>query len=163
MRYLARLIPLAFLFILLLSGCGVTRKVAHPVKTTEQTLGHPPTLDLNVDMQPDANDNSPVAFDVVLAKDKALLKQLTAMSAADWFKKRAQIKRDQQAKIEVYSWEWVPGHPVGKVTVPVTVEVLGVVGFANYATAGDHRAVLALSGSDDITFKESDFMVAPGK
>jgi type VI secretion system protein len=133
------------------------------VKTVQQTVGHPPTLDLIVDVQPNANNNSPVAFDVVLAKDKALVKQLSTMSAADWFAKRTQIKRDNQAKVEVRSWEWVPAQDVGKVPVAVNVDVLGVVGFANYATAGDHRAVLALGGTETITFNESDFIVAHAK
>jgi len=43
------------------------------------------------------------------------------------------------------------------------VDVLGVVGFANYSTAGEHRAVLALSGSDTITFSQSDFTVVHSK
>ena len=163
MVYRRLIIPLGLSFSLLLAACGVTRKVTHPVKTVEQTTGHPPALELIVDLEPNANNNSPVAFDVVLAKDKALVKQLSTMSAAAWFSKRAQIERDNQAKIQVHSWEWVPAQSVGKVTIPVTVDVLGAIGFANYATAGDHRAPLALSGTETVTFNQSDFSVAREK
>ena len=163
MAHCGNLILTGLLVTFLLSGCGVARKVAHPGKTMEQTLGHPPTLDLAVDLAPDANNDSPVAFDLVLAKDKALLKQLSTMAASDWFQKRAQIERDNQAKIQVHSWEWVPGQNIGKVTVPVTVDVLGAVGFANYSTPGDHRAKLSLSGSEIVAFQQSDFIVTPRK
>lgn len=129
----------------------------------QSTVGRPPTLGLLVDVQPNANNNSPVAFDVVLAKDKALVKQLASMTAANWFAKRAQIERDSQSKVEVHSWEWVPAQNVGKVPVAVNVDVLGVVAFANYATPGDHRAILSLGGTDTVTFNESDFSVAREK
>jgi len=157
--YCRNLILPGLLLVMLLSGCGVVRKATHPAKTIEQTLGHPPTLDLTVDVAADANNDSPVAFDLVLAKDKELVKQLSTMTAADWFKKRVQIERDSQAKIQVHSWEWVPGQDVGKIPVPVTVEVLGAIGFANYSTPGDHRAVLSLNGSELMAFQQADFSV----
>ena len=163
LAYQRRLVPLGFLLVLLLCGCGATRKVTHPVKSVEQTLGHPPTLDLIVDVAPDANNNSPIAFDVVLATDKALVKKLLAMSAADWFNKREQIKRDYQGKIQVHSWEWVPGQDVGKVPVEVSVSVVGAVGFADYSTSGEHRAILPLSGPATIAFNKEDLSVSPAK
>ena len=161
--YCRNLILPVLVWVMMLSGCGAVRKATHPTKTLAQTLGHPPTVDLTVDVAADANTDSPVAFDLVLAKDKQLVKQLSTMTAADWFKKRAQIERDSQAKIQVHSWEWVPGQDVGKIPVPVTVEVLAAIGFANYSTPGDHRAVLSLSGSEVMAFQRTDFSVVRAK
>jgi len=52
---------------------------------------------------------------------------------------------------------------VGKIPVPVTVEVLGAIGFANYSTPGDHRAVPSLSGSAMMAFQQADFSVTRAK
>ncbi len=157
-----RIFP-GLLLTLLISGCGAVRKVEHPGKTLGQALGHPATLNLTVDISKDANEFHPVLFDVVLAKDKKLLKQLSAMTAKKWFEQSSQIQRDFQNKIQVNSWEWVPGQAIDKLSVPVTVGVLGVFGFAGYSTSGDHRLPLPLSGSVNIDLQKSDIGPLPVK
>ena len=51
-------------------------------------------LDVKVHVSPKANNNNPVAVDLVLVSDKKLLQELMKMSAHDWFEKRHQIELD---------------------------------------------------------------------
>ena len=151
-----------FLFLLgilpvTISGCGAalrsTRKAAH-------VRGE---LTLDVQVKPEVNHNSPVAVDIVLAKDKDVLKLLSAMSAEAWFQQRTDFERSHPKKVQQISWEWVPGQDVGIVNVPGTGIANGVVLFANYQTKGDHRALLPQGGHVAITFAADDFVIGSSK
>jgi|SRR5687767_8465307 type VI secretion system protein len=102
------------------------------------------TLKMNVEVSPQANDNNPVAFDLVLVTDKMLLEELGKLSASEWFKNRNHYRLvyPEETGLSAGSWEFVPGQVV--VLEPITVkgEVVGGVIFANYFTAGEHRAVI---------------------
>src|SRR5688572_32414526 len=71
-------------------------------------------LDVKVHVSPAANNNNPVAVDLVLVSDKKLLKQLMALSAREWFEKRHQFALDypKETGLSAGRWEWVPGQQV---------------------------------------------------
>jgi len=95
-----------------------------------------------------ANDDSVVPFDVVVVRDKNMLKQVSQMDAAAWFgpKGRCNYRGGPKAKVQFYSWEFVPGQAF-RIDVPVEHGIKGVLGFADYATPGEHRITFATSGS----------------
>lgn len=110
-----------------------------------------------------ANLNNPVAVDVLLVFDEALLKELQKMPAREWFDKREQIKRDfpDTRGFEVWEHEWVPGQDVAELVLPYRVATKGAVIFANYLTPGDHRG--RWDGRENITLglQEKGFTVIP--
>ena len=99
-------------------------------------------LDVKVHVSPKANNNNPVAVDLVLVSDKKLLQELMKMSASEWFEKRNQVALDypKETGLAAGRWEWVPGQQVQVDRVTVKFEVVGGVVFANYFNAGAHRA-----------------------
>ncbi|MBV9773953.1 MAG: hypothetical protein JO040_08385 [Gemmatimonadetes bacterium] len=93
-----------------------------------------------VQTSPEANDRSPVPVAVVVVYDAALLKTVAALTAHDWFARRAQLTRDHPTGFQAVSWEFVPGQ-----TVPLQPlrlrrkKARGAFVFADYAAPGDHR------------------------
>ena len=132
-------------------------------------------LDVKVSVSPAANNNNPVAVDLVLVSDKKLLQELMKMSASEWFEKRHQVAMDYPKEIGLSAarWEWVPGQQVKLDRVIVKTEVAGGVVFANYFNAGTHRAtidprkgILITLGDEDLcvqTLKEPAKPCAPAK
>jgi hypothetical protein len=127
----------AFVF----TGCPKAPKVVTkrlPGTTKEQTL------EVSVNVSPEANGGNPVALDLVLVSDKDLLKELEKMTAGQWFERREQIVLDhpKPGELTVRRWEWAPGQVVAPDRVKVAPEVRAAVVFANYFNPGEHRAVL---------------------
>ena len=132
-------------------------------------------LDVKVHVSPAANNNNPVAVDLVLVSDKKLLKELMALSASEWFEKRHQFALDypKETGLSAGRWEWVPGQQVKLDRVIVKYEVVGGVVFANYFNAGTHRApvdprkpILITLGDEDLcvqSLKEPAKPCAPSK
>jgi len=141
-----------------LVSCSIPRGVVR--KTTGLASGK---LSLEVTISPAANQNSPVAVDVLLIKDKALLKTIQGMPASEWFNKRAQWQPRTPKALEIKTWEWVPGQPVKVDPVTVGGDVRGVVLFAKYATPGPHIGLLPSSGRVCISLNEQDFSIDCGK
>lgn len=94
------------------------------------------TLQLSAD--PQANDNSPIAVDLVLVHQQDLVDQILALTAKDWFAKRQQFEADHPRGLTVMSWEIVPGQTL---TAPITGESAAWAGivFTKYRTPGPHR------------------------
>jgi len=128
----------------LLTGCALL----HPRKSFEQAIGHPPTLLLQGSIAPGANADSVIPFDVVVVRDKAMLKQISQMDAATWFgaKGRCAYRGGAKAKVQFHSWEFVPGQTFA-LDIPLPADTTAVLGFADYGSAGEHRIPLASSGS----------------
>jgi type VI secretion system protein len=122
-------------------------------------------LTVKVDVSARANNNSPVALDLVLVKDKKLFKELMKISAAEWFEKRSQYRLDYPKEIGLSagSWEWVPGQVVTIEPIPFKFKVAGGLVFANYLTPGAHRAVIDASKPLVITLGAEDISVSPEK
>lgn len=95
---------------------------------------------LVVTASPDANQNSPVALDLVFVRDAALVEQLQAMPAARWFATRADTQRSFPEGVGVISLEVVPSQSLRlEAKAFADQPALAVFAFANYAAPGDHR------------------------
>lgn len=111
----------------------------------------PPPIDLatlSIESQADANAGNAIAVDVVLVLDAGLEGELLKLPARDWFRKRAQIGRDNPGGLMVRSWELVPGQSVPKRPMETQKRVTAAVIYADYGTPGDHR--LRLGRTDNV-------------
>lgn len=119
-----------------------------------------PQLTIPVSIAADANENKPIAFDLVEVNDKDLAKQVSAMTAADWFQKRDQIRKDfpKTTSITVLSWEWVPGQVVPDLQVPMRRAPRAVLIFAYYSSAGPHRISVDPAKPQALTLAREDVM-----
>jgi hypothetical protein len=107
-----------------------------------------------------ANQNQPVAMDVLLVYNKQLLQELLKMSASDWFDKRDQIKRDDPKgdALSAWSWEWVPGQRE-LVELPLQAKARAGIIFARYFSRGEHRARIDPHTSITVELLDKDFSV----
>ncbi len=76
-------------------------------------------LSIKVEIASEANHNSPIALDVALIKDKDLMKSAMAMPAQDWFGKKSDLRRRFGKRLQVSSWEWVPG----QIVTPIEIDI----------------------------------------
>jgi len=145
-----------FVLLLTTTGCPKTPKA---VRSVIPGASGDSKLDVKVHISNSANDNNPIAVDLVLVSDKKLLKELKQMSAREWFEKRHQVQLDypKETDLDAGRWEWVPGQQVKVELVPVKLEIVGGLVFANYFNAGPHRAsidprkgILITLGDDDL-------------
>lgn len=97
-------------------------------------------LPFEVVIASDANEDSPVAVDLVFVYDKKLLDTLLKTPAVDWFAKREQFIKDYGNALAVEKWEWVPGQQIEPISVSYRPGARRVVLFADYLSEGDHRA-----------------------
>ena len=115
----------------LTSACGVTQKA-------RSMFGG--QLPFDVVVAPDANEDSPVAVDLVFVYDKKLLETLLKTPASEWFANREQFLKDYGNALVVETWEWVPGQQIDRMSVAYRPGARRVVLFADYVTEGEHRA-----------------------
>ena len=140
-----------------LTGCGVSKGMAkRAARVAKLSNGK---LLLQVAISSNANQNSPVAVDVLLIRDKAFLKAAQGMSASDWFAKKSQMQLQFPKAAEINSWEWIPGQAVRPVSIDVPVDAQAAMMFANYASAGPHSAALPTQGKVTIVLDDQDFTV----
>ena len=147
MLVLAALIPMV-------SGCGIGVR-------TRALVGEQVLVDVHVSES--ANDNSPVAVDLLLIHDEERLKSLLGISARDWFATREQIHRDNpdDPGFEVWSWEWVPGQTVPELQLPLKPDAIGGVLFANYFSPGEHRLRFSAHDDMEIYLLKNDVQLKP--
>src|ERR1700741_3952530 len=158
--------------VLLFTACPKVPKV---VRSKVPGASGESKLEVKVHIAPTANNNNPVAVDLVLVKDKKLLTELMKMSASDWFDKRHQVELDypKETELDAGRWEWVPGQQVQVDRMPVDLDIVGGVVFANYFKAGTHRArfdprkgILITLGDETLcvqSLKDSPKPCAPAK
>lgn len=122
------------LLALALGGCGVVHVPHLPLlgSSSEAAGGRR----LVVTIAPDANQNSPVAVDLVLVTNDKLLKLLQKLPVADWFQHRAEWELDNPKTLVVRSWQWIPGQTVAPIPLPLPGGVRGALVFANYNAPG---------------------------
>jgi type VI secretion system protein len=122
-------------------------------------------LVMKVNIASDANNDNPVAFDLVLVTDKMLLEELGKISASEWFENRNQYRLDypEETGLSAGSWEWVPGQVVALEPITVKREIVGGVIFAHYFTPGEHRAVIDPRKSFTVTLGAEGFTITPEK
>jgi len=136
-------------------GCGLTKKAHLPIAGGTQKDTQ---FSIQVVVSDSANQNSPIPVDFVMVEDKKLLQEVAKLSAKDWFDRRVQVQRDFPTKVQVVSWEWVPGQHGGPIAVEIARGARGTFLFANYANGGEHRAavdpktpVIVNLGADDFS------------
>ena len=113
--------------------------------------------DVSIRAAPDANGNGAVAVDIVLATRPDSAEQLAKLPANEWFRRRAQLLRDNPDGLSVMSWELVPGQSV---TASVPRIALDAYVFALYSSPGDHRVRLATeAGKARILLQATGFVV----
>lgn len=140
-----------------LAGCGVSKGLAHrATRAAHVTSGK---LSLEMAISSTANQNSPVAVDVLLIKDKTFLKTAQGLTASDWFSKKMQLQRQFPKAMEIKSWEWVPGQTIAPVSFVVPVDVQAAMMFAYYASPGPHSANLPTKGKVAVFLDDDDFTV----
>jgi hypothetical protein len=98
------------------------------------------------------------------------VKELSKLTAADWFAKRDQYQLDypKSSVLSIISREWVPGQPIAPIPtakpplipVPFLSSKAATLLFANYFTPGPHRAEF-LPG-DSVDLGENDLKIVPG-
>ena len=155
---------LAITLLAFLTGCSTVNKTKATAKAiANRAIMRPTPLNLDVGIDSDANKNSPVAMDVVLIKDKNFWKAAPDMSAKDWFARKSDLERRYGKKLQVTSWEWVPGQPIAPITVKVPRWLYGAMVFANYPSPGSHSAPLPAGGKVSISLEEQDFTMGVAK
>ncbi len=89
---------------------------------------------------PEVNDQTPVAVELVLVRDRSLAETVGGLTARGWFETRDQLERDHPGALRVHRWELVPDQVV-EVPFPFR-DRRGVAAFifANYLSPGAHRA-----------------------
>ena len=95
---------------------------------------------LTLDVAPKANNDTPIAVDFIAVNDPDLLKQLSGISAAQWFADREQYQRDYRQLMSVWGLELVPGQFIDRQSFPLGgKKAAGLLVFASYNTPGAHR------------------------
>jgi type VI secretion system protein len=107
--------------------------------------------------EPDANQNSATAVDLVIIYNQDLVKTLGQMSAAKYFASSKQLLLDNPTLLEIWHWELVPGQIVENFTPPQSNGyAYGAYVFFNYLTPGDHRVKVAPHGAVTIVLMRDD-------
>ncbi|HVG07060.1 MAG TPA: hypothetical protein VNM67_05100 [Thermoanaerobaculia bacterium] len=123
------LIPL----VLLASACGLPNRV-------RSMFGG--QLPIPVTISPDANEDSPLAVELLVVYDDKLIDKLLEKKARDWFAGREQFLRDYEDDVDSHKWEWIPGQVVQPIELTYGIGAKRLVLFADYITPGEHRATI---------------------
>jgi hypothetical protein len=137
-----------------LSACAISKKAGNSVGLHGESK-----FSLQVNVSATANDNNPIPMDLVMVLDKKIDKEVSKLSAKDWFTRRIQIGRDFPDKVEIVSWEWVPGEASGPIAVAVSPKAVAGYLFADYLQAGDNRAAVDLRYPVAVTLSEKSFTI----
>lgn len=116
---------------------------------------------IHVKIAEKANRNSPIAVDMLYVYDEKLLEQLAALTAKDWFEKKAQIVKDhpEGTGLDFWGWEWVPGQEIPVQKLPLRSDTVGGIIFASYHSPGAHRLSFDPSMDIKILLQEDEFLV----
>jgi type VI secretion system protein len=117
---------------------------------------------IEMEVAPGANGDDPVPVDIVLAYDPELVKQLTDLSAADWFRRRGEVRLAFPTGAAITSYEVVPGQKGLRFDVPETTgKPIGAFVFAGYGTEGTHRARVDSLEHFAVLLGPKDFSIEP--
>lgn len=118
---------------------------------------------VKVQIAPDANQDSPVALDLLIVYDEALLERLLGMTSQQWFAERTQIKKDflPEEGLDAWQWEWVPGQKVPDIELPLEPSAEGAVIFVNYFSPGPHRFRIDPFSDFTIRFERDEVFIEP--
>jgi type VI secretion system protein len=134
-----------------LSGCGAMSAVVSMSKDLFSDAPKPVPPEWKsvvVTASEDANQNSPVAMDLVFVKDQAMLTALLATPSNKWFATRSDIRRSFGESVDVTSLELMPAQSFqlnGKALA--ANRALAAFVFADYPGPGEHRERLQMATS----------------
>jgi len=107
--------------------------------------------------QPDTNQNSALAVDLVIVYGSELMGTLNQMSAKTYFAASKQLLLDNPTLLEIWHWELVPGQRVIGFQPPQNKgDAFGAYVFADYFTPGDHRLRVTPDGIVSVLFMKDD-------
>jgi len=107
--------------------------------------------------EPDANQNSAIAVDLVIIYSEDLVKILGQMSASKYFGDSKQLLLDNPSLLDIWHWELVPGQIVQSFEPPQEEgDAYAAYIFANYITHGDHRVKVAPDGNVKVLLMKND-------
>lgn len=99
-------------------------------------------LPIQVTISPDANENSPLAVELIVVYEDKIVDKLLEKKAREWFSGREQFLRDYADDVDSWKWEWIPGQEVQPLKLSYGIGAKRVVLFADYVTPGEHRAAI---------------------
>lgn len=136
----------------LASSCGLA------LKTRSAFAGK---VRMEVLVLPGINQNSPVAVELLMIRDRSLWERLREKPAAEWFEEREALARTFPDSYRSWRWEWVPGQEVPPETLEVGRGVKWGLVYARYLVAGDHRAVIKPREPFRLVLDETSVQVEP--
>ncbi|KTT26719.1 hypothetical protein SB14R_02680 [Pseudomonas oryzihabitans] len=142
--------PTFFLSFLLFSGCSF--------------FGPRVALnDVTIEVERNANGNSPVSVDFVATPDATLAQSLKGLTASQWFAQREQLQRDNPGRLDVWSLEVVPEQFAVFRDIPLRgVKAQDVFVYANYSAPGAHRLLVTTEKSIWLKLEARDLkFIAP--
>jgi len=139
----------------LLAGCGMMGLSGEKASWSQVTLT----------ASDDMNNNSPLAVDVVLVSDDAMLARLAELPASKWFAGRADLLSTFPKSLRYRSWELVPGQRVDLSDDAFSgPRVVAAFVFANYPDPGAHRVrIQKFNGRLVVQLDSNSFSVADTK
>lgn len=115
-----------------------------------------------IETVPDANDNAPVAVDIVAVSDSALIPTVQALTAAQWFNAKSQLLRDAPDGLRVWSLELVPGSRfVANENPLLGAQAEAILLFARYRSEGEHRLRLDNADALHLLLMTDEAVLAP--
>ena len=145
--------------VVLLVGCSMAKGIV----TYLMPKSGPAELSrLSIEAEKRANDNAPVALDVVVVLEQKAFELLSTLRAADWFGARRDLMRQYQQQLVVHSWEVVPGQRLEVLVLPATEKVIvGTLVFADYRGDQAYRADVTGVKEMRLNLGGDDFSVLP--
>ncbi len=109
----------------------------------------------------DANEDSAVQLDFILAYSKEVEESLKKLSAAQWLGYSAQFQRDYNAGTDygLWSYQLVPGTDVPPVHIPLSMASRVLIVFAGYQGEGAHRYLSSTWNNLRIRLEKRTFTV----
>ncbi len=127
----------------LLAGCGSSG---------------PERLRVSVEAEPAANSDSPVAIAILVVYEDSVFRDLSKLSAGEWFEQAEQRQRDnpERTDFDLLSWEVMPGQRIKETNFELQGRPATGLVFADYLSEGQHRnrfnpekRILVVLGSTD--------------
>ena len=130
-------------------------------------------VEVSVQIQPDANLGLPITVQVLILRDEAVLDEVQAQSARDWFQRRQAFFRDKQPDTQECAeggalvdepdrclWEWIPGQQLqGPLTLTYPRGAQWAVVLADYRTEGGHQLLVDPRQDFTLVLGAKDFTV----
>ena len=104
------------------------------------------------------NGNSPVLLHVVIIPDADTLEEFSKLSSQDYFLQVDQLKKDNK-KVMFIPFEIIPGQVKEPYEVDTPTKGAGILIFARYRSAGEHRHALADEAEILVHLEKDDFSI----